>query len=288
MGTSGSSRGPSSSTPLVPTWLDEAEADSALDVITSSPEDDVGTDYPSDQDDSSTRPAIVPPPIPQRFRASRRNFSEFAKSGGSNRTALRRAVRNYVRTGTRGSQRASRRMGASRTTAGRLLRVFREFQRHGVDATLRRLDLTNLVGHPVVDVFLGITDVICQDGGSIDEGVARDAWLETIVDLIQLGDETLDRLSIGQVQEVFLTFVAYAIKTRLFQEIGINGIRIAENLSAVETFDVQFRDYLRRGVRDAFGHDLSHLADLSDQEIRTIVDETYQNAWELLEVWGNL
>lgn len=287
MGTSEASRGPSSSSSLVPTWLDEPEDDSNLSRIITSPGDDDGLEDSSDQDDTSTRPAIEPPPLPQRFKASRRNFSTFAKSGGSNRSALRRAVREYVRTGTRGSRRASRRMGASRTTARRLLSAFRGFQRDGVDATLRRLDLTNLVGRPAVDIFLGITSVICQDGGSIDEGVARDAWLETIIDLLQLGIENLDGLSTDQVQEIFLTFVAHAIQTRLLQDIGINGIRMAEDLSAVEEFEEQFRDYIRRGVRDAFGYDLSNLANLSDQEIWKIVDETYQNAWELLEAWGN-
>lgn len=287
MGTSEASRGPSSSSSLVPTWLDEPEDDSNLSGIITSPGDD-GLEDPSDQNDISTRPPIEPPPLPHRFRASRRNFSTFARSGGSNRSALRRAVRDYVRTGTRGSKRASRRMGASRTTARRLLGTFRGFQRDGVDATLRRLDLTNLVGRPAVDIFLGITSVICRDGGSIDEGIARDAWLETIIDLLQLGIENLDGLSTDQVQEIFLTFVSHAIQTRLFQDIGINGIRMAEDLSAVEAFEEQFRDYIRRGVRDAFGLDLSRLANLSDQEIWKIVDETYQNSWEILEAWGNL
>ncbi len=287
MGTSGSSRGPGSSSALVPTWLDDGDAGPLLDEITPSPEGDDNQEDPDDQDGNSTRPEIELPPDTQRFRAARRNFSEFAGSGGSNHAALRRAIRHYVRTGTRGTARASRRMGASRKTAGRLLSIFRGFQRDGVEATLRRLDLTNLVGRSAVDVFLGITNFICRDGGSIDEGVARDAWLETVIDLLQTGIENLDGLSTEQVQEVFLTFVAYAIQTLLYQQIGISGFRMAEDLSAVEEFEEQFRDYILRGVRDAFGHDLSRLSTLSDQEIWKIVDETYQNAWELFETWGN-
>ena len=288
MGTSGSSGGPSSGTPLVPTWLDEPDA-GPLPGGDAAPPDDSGA--PGDQegqDDAQPRPAIEPAPIPARFQGARRNFSAFAGSGGNDRGALRRAVRDHVRSGAGGSARATRRMGASRTAAGGVLGVLRGFQRDGVDATLRRLNLENLAGRPAADIFLGLTDVICRDGGSIDEGIARDAWLETIAALDRLGIEDLDGLTGEQIQEVFLTFIAHAIETLLFQSIGTNGLRMAADLAAIEAFEAQFRDYIRRGVRDAFASDLSRLAELSDRDIQNIVDRTYRDAWELLEVWGDV
>ena len=288
MGTSGSSRGPNSSTPLVPTWLDEPDAEPLPDGNTVALEDDGASDDQCNQNDTTMRPAIEPPPLPKRFRSARKNFSAFAGSGGNDRAALRRAVRDYLRSGTQGSRRATRRMGASRAAARGMLGVFRGFLRDGVDATLRRLNFADLVGRPAADVFLGLTDFICPDGGSIDEGIARDAWLETIVDLLQLGIENLDGLSTEQIQEVFLTFVAHAIKTRLFQDIGTNGLRMAADLSAVEAFESEFQDFIRRAVRDAFSSDLTRLPNLSVQDIPNIVDETYQTAWELLETWGGM
>lgn len=288
MGTSGSSGGPGSGTPLVPTWLDEPSAGPLPGGEDPLPDDAGEPGDEQGQDAEASRPAIEPPPIPARFRRARTNFSTFAGSGGNDRGALRRAVRDYVRSGAGGSARATRRMGASRTAAGGLLAIFRGFQRDGVDATLRRIKLENLAGRPASDIFLGLTDVICRDGGSIDEGIARDAWLETIADLDSLGIEDLDGLKGQQMQEVFLSFVAHAIQTLLFQNIGTNGLRMAADLAAIERFEVQFRDYVRRGVRDAFVSDLSRLDGLSDRDIQAIVDETYRNAWELLEVWGDI
>jgi hypothetical protein len=179
-------------------------------------------------------------------------------------------------------------MGASRAAAGGMLGILRSFQRDGVATTLRRLNLDNLVGRPAADVFVGLTDVICRDGGSIDEGIARDAWLETIAELDTLGVAELDGLTTDQMQELFLTFLAHAIETRLFQDIGKNGLRIAADLSVIEAFEAQFHDYIRRAVRDAFSSDLTRLPNLSDSEIANVVDETYRNAWELLEVWGDI
>jgi hypothetical protein len=178
-------------------------------------------------------------------------------------------------------------MGASRAAAGGVLGVLRGFQRDGVNETLRRLDLENLAGRPATEVFLGLTDLVCRDGGSIDEGIARDAWLETIAELDRLGIDDLDGLTVDQVQAVFLSFVTHAIETLLFQTIGTNGLKMAADLDAIEAFEAQFRDYIRRGVRDAFASDLTHLAELSDDNIQDIVEETYRNAWELLEAWGD-
>ena len=234
----------------------------------------------------SPRPDIEMPPVPARFRTARRNFSTFARSGGSDRGALRRAVSDYVRSGTQGSANAVRRMGASRNAGGAVLGMFRGFQRDGVEASLRRLNLDRLIGRPAREIFVGLTDVICQNGGPIDEGVARDAWLETVADLDQFGIDDLNALNIDQIQEVFLAFIVHAVETRLFQDIGANGLDIASDLTAIEAFEAQFRDYIRRSVRDSFSSDLRQLADLSDQQIRTIVDRTYRDAWDLLDAWG--
>jgi hypothetical protein len=291
MGTSGSSRGPGSNTPLIPSWLDEPTPAGPL------PCSDIGTlpadadgagdgQSPDGQGNPPPAPAIRPPPSPARFQNARRNFSAFAGSGGNDGGALRRAVRDYVRSGTRGGASATRWMGASRAAAGGVLGVFRGFQRDGVEATLRSLNLGNLVGRPARDVFIGLTEVICRDGGSIDEGIARDAWLETVTELDSLGIEDA-ALTPEQMQEVFLAFVTHAIETRLFQSIGANGLRTPADLDAIEAFEAQFRSYIRRSVRDSFSADLKRLGTLPDQQIRTIVDRTYQEAWDLLETWGD-
>lgn len=301
MGTSGSSRGSRPNTPLVPSWLGDSPAGPlpGSDGPTGGNSD--GGDTDSDGSDANTggdggnaprgdlRPPAIPaaPPGP-RFQSARRNFSTFAGSGGADRRALRRAVRDYVRSGTRGSTNATRRMGASRDTAGGVLSVLRGFQRDGVGATLQRLNLANLVGRPARDVFVGLTDAICKDGGSIDEGIARDAWLETVAEVDDLGIDDLDALSSDQMQEVFFAFIAHAIEARLFQEIGVNGLHLAADLAAIDAFEVQLKSYIRRSVRDSFSGDLKGLSVLSDQQIMDVVNQTFGEAWDLLEAWGDV
>src|SRR5437764_10325995 len=98
MGTAGSSRGLGSNTSLVPTWLDNPPAAPLPGGDEAGPVDGDRSD-PADADpgslnDPSSRPAIVPPPVTARYQSARTNFSRFAGSGGSDRPALRRAVRD--------------------------------------------------------------------------------------------------------------------------------------------------------------------------------------------------
>jgi hypothetical protein len=295
MGTSGSSKGSGSNTSLVPTWLNQQPSGPLPGGDPAGPPDGDGDedgDAANDGDGGNTAdapdaPPIRPPPEAGRFLGARRNFSSFASSGGRDTGALRRAVRDYVRSGTRGGANAARRMGSSRAAGSNVLGVFRGIERNGVDATLRYLNLTNLAGRSPEDVFLGLTDVVCADGGSIDEGIARDAWLETVAELESLGIDDIDALTPEQMQEFFVAFVTHSIETHLLQEIGARGLGKAADLDAIEGFERQLRDYIRRSVRDSFSGDMGRLNGLSDKQIRDLVDQTYREAWDLLEAWGD-
>ena len=287
MGTSSPTSGTGSDSPLVPSWLDEPDT-SPLPGEQGVPDGDAGTESrPHGDQDNTRKPPIPPLAPPNRFKSARANFSRFARSGGSDRRALKRAVRDYVRKGTRGPTRAGQRMGPSRVAAGNALGIFRGFQRHGIHETLRRLNLQSLTGRSLQEIFIGLTDIICRDGDTVDEAIARDAWLETIADLDKLGIEDLETLSMEQVQEVFLQFIAHTVETRLYQEIGVNGFEFAKDLDDISEFDNQFRDYIERSVRDSFTGDLTQLSDMSDRRIRHVVEQTYRDVWELLQLLGD-
>ena len=289
MGTSGPSSGSGSNSPLVPSWIDEPDTRPLPGGDEPGTPDDSANDQDQsarDQDDNR-RPPIPPTAPPKRFQGGRSNFSRFAGSGGSDGRALRRAARDYVRNGTGGRGNAIRRMGPSRTAVGNALGVLRGFQRAGVQETLRRLNLESLSGRGVQQVFIGLTEVVCRDGGPVDEAIARDAWLETIATLDEFGIDDLEMLSTEHVQEVFLSFIAHTIEARLYQEIGVNGFEFAENLDDIERFDEQFRDYIERSVRDSFTADLAQLSDMTDQAIRDVVDKTYGDTWDLLQLLGD-
>jgi len=178
-------------------------------------------------------------------------------------------------------------MGPSRAAASNALGVFRGLQRDGIHETLRQLNLTALSGRSAQEVFIGLTEVVCKDGGPIDEAIARDAWLETIATMEKFGIDNLDTLTQEQIQELFLSFIAHTIDARIYQEIGVNGFKFTDDLDDIKSFDKQLRDYIERSVRDSFTGDLSSLGSMSDETIRQVVDKTYQEAWDLLQLLGD-
>jgi hypothetical protein len=111
--------------------------------------------------------------------------------------------------------------------------------------------------------------------------------LETIADLGKFGIDDLDSLSSDQIQEVFLSFIAHTVEARLYQEIGVNGFTFAEDMGDIDGFDSQFRDYIERTVADSFTGDFVQISQLSDHDIREVVDKTYLEAWNLLELIGD-
>ena len=284
MGTTDWASGTGTGKSLLPSFLDEPGSDP---LPGGDGADDGDRDGQQDGQDDRQRPPLPEPAPGKPFQTARANFSRFAASGGTDRRALRRAVRDYVRTGVGGSSNAVRRMAPSRTAANRTLGVFRGLRRDGMQETLRRLHLQDLAGRSVHDIFVGLTEVVCRDGGSIDDAIARDAWLETIAELDQFGIDDLDALTDDQVRGLFLAFVAHSIEARLYQEIGVNGFKMSANLGDIESFDEQFRAYIERSVRDAFSGNISALSSMSDNDIRKVVDATYLEAWDLLQALGD-
>ena len=205
MGTSNAYAGAGGGTPLIPSWL-EGDGDGGGGPGAG---DGDGSLQPSPD---GTPPAVPPAPAPRpvapagtsdRFTSARNNFTRFVSSGGSDHRSLGRAVSQYVSKSAGGSRLAAQRMGSSRGAGAGLVRFLNDASVNGIREALRTLNLESLAGRPIEEVFAGLADYICPEGGSIDEGIARDAFVETIADLAGAGITDIDALTPGQIQTVF-------------------------------------------------------------------------------------
>lgn len=264
MGTSSTFGGPSGTTPLVPSWLSgDAEA---------------GDGVP---------PTPLPLPTdPNRFSSARGNFSRFASSGGRDRAGLGRAVSQYVSTATGGSKIASSRMGASRHAASRLLIFLSDVVARGPREALRALNLEDLAGRPIEDIFIGLTDYVCPEAGSVDDGIARDAFIETIVDLAVAGVTDLAHLTTDQVQAVFELYATNAIEVRLLNDIGGKAISFPSDSREAHSVQAQLHDFIRRGVSDALTAARTAAQALTADNVLSFVGRIYRQTFEILQVLG--
>lgn len=289
MGTSTAYGGPGGGTPLIPSWLGDADGGGApASPAPNGPRPD-GQPAP----DGSTPPAPPNrPPIPriadpQRFAGARNSFTRFAGSGGSDRASLGRAVSKYVSTSAGGSRQAAQRMGASRHSGARLLGFLADAQARGVREALRALDLESLAGRPITEIFVGLADYICPGAGTVDEGIAREAYIETVVELASEGLTDLTTFTPDQMQSVFELYATHAIEARICNDIGTKAVTMPTDAQAAHRVEHQLRDFIRGGVADALTRARAETPNLTPERIQGFVDRVYESAFAILQTLGD-
>lgn len=298
MGTSGSYGGAGNGSPLIPAFLNDPAPASApvLPAPPAPPKPGAPVAPIAANPPNIPRGAIVPPPraapqkvpLPGRFTAPRTNFTRFVRSGGSDHAALGRAVSGYVSGGVGGVRRAVQRMGPSRQAGARLYSFLADAQAQGPTEVLRALNLDALAGRPIEEIFLGVAEYACPIGGTVDEGIAREAFIEMIADLADQGITDFDSLNSDQMQTVFEIFVSHAIEARICNEIGKNSITLPTDVAAVERVQAQLHDFVMRAVSDALSAARGPTGSLTQQQALQYVDTVYEAAFEMLQTLGDV
>lgn len=286
MGTSTAYGGPGGGTPLVPSWLggDGGDAPPAPAPSDGSPNGDGAAPPPPA---APNRPAIPAAADPERFSGARNSFTRFAGSGGGDRANLGRAVSRYVSTSSGGARQAAQRMGASRGAGARLLGFLADAQVRGVREALRSLDLETLAGRPIAEIFVGLADYICPGAGTVDEGIAREAYIETIIELTTEGLTDLSTFTPDQMQTVFELYATHAIEARICNDIGTKAVTMPVDAQAAHRVEAQLRDFIRGGVSDALTKAREAMPNLTPARIQSFVDTVYESAFAILQALGD-
>lgn len=293
MGTSKCYGGPSNG--LVPPFVDDPQpqqppmapqAPPELPTLPGAPALPTSRPQPPQAPETNPQPS---PPRPDAvgagsLRGPRGVFSRFCRSG--DRNTLGRALSGYVRKGTGGARNAAHRMSSPRTTAGAILQVIRDFERHGPAGALRQLNIPELIGRPAADVFLAIFEVLCPPGGTVDQSITREAMQEAIGDMAEAGVGGFDTITPEQLKDFFLDFVARSIEGRVIADIGGRAISFPDDVSAVEYAQEQLHDFVTGATRGQLSGRLDSLDRLSDRDIAAVVDEIYEVAFELVAAAG--
>ena len=274
---------------LVPTWVDEPSTE-PVPVPNDTPKPEGDTDDskngPGDEPSSPARspyPPIPPVPSDSDLQGARANFTRGART--SDERAFTRGAGRYV-AATGGGRRAARRMASSRAVAGGLAGLAGTFASQGAAEALRPFDLEGLAGAPATDVFVALTDVLCPPGGTIDEGIARNAMLETIAALAEEGVGNFDELTPEQLQEFFIGVVSRSIEGRILNDVGTNSIKVPDDVAAVEEAQAMLHDFVEGCVRDEFEALGTSLGDLDSRRVDEFVSDLYANAFDLMQVLG--
>lgn len=183
MGTSTSSRGPGSNTPIVPPWAD--------------------TD--------GQGPGPTPPP--QRFKGFRKSLGKFVSTGDHDE--LRKAVGRYAKTATGGSAVGPRRFGAMAHAGGALFNALANL-RDGVSPV--GLDISTLDGMDTDLAVEAIVQALLPTNGDADR--IRAAMNEALSECLQ-GYEDFDYAHITD--EMLIEAMLVYVRQCVFQQIVLDS-----------------------------------------------------------------
>lgn len=176
-------------------------------------------------------------------------------------------------------------MGPSRQSASRLGGLISDVSQRGAEDALRQFNLQSLAGAPASEVFVALTDVLCPDGGTIDEAIARSALLETAAELAASGDVPFDAMTQDGLEAVFLGTIARSIETKLFNELGAGAVVLTSDVSALREIQRTLHDYIMGTVGDAFSSANQSPVSMPRADIDQFVARIYENAFALLEAF---
>ena len=177
-------------------------------------------------------------------------------------------------------------MGASRGAAANIVDVFARLQRDGVQKTFRDLNIDAAFAASPEDAFLALTDVICSDGGLVDEGIARDAWCEIAGSIDQFGITDLAGMTDSQRREVFAGFVGKTIELRIQNDVGAQGFKIAGSPLEIRQMAEGLAGYIRTATRDEILRSFpQNLISVTVAQLQTIGATVYDKAWAILETY---
>jgi hypothetical protein len=153
----------------------------------------------------------------------------------------------------------------------------------GPREALRALNLDRLAGRPIEEIFLGLMEYVCPEGGTVDEGIARDAFIETIADLAENGITDFDSLTPDQMQTIFELYATHAIETRVCNDIGMKAITLPADAAQAASVQKQLLDFVRRSVSDALTQARAAMQTLTPARVFAFVTRVYEQAFAILQ-----
>jgi len=172
-------------------------------------------------------------------------------------------------------------MHSSRRAASNLLGVLHDIRDKGIDETLRSLNLDRLSGRPPKEILVALTDIICASGGPIDEAIARNAYIETVVEMIEQSVD-LDKLDDAQIEAIVISFISRSIATRVIEDIGQKLDVTAVSPEQADMLIRNLHDFVLGAVKDQLAQEMEKARNIPKTQLTASMQKIYEVAFSLI------
>lgn len=245
MGTSASSKGSSSSQPMVPPWAD---------------------DQPG---------APIPTPLPKRFQAFRTSFGKYLKRGDGD--DLRRSLGHYAKTSTGGSGVGPRRFGSVYTTGGQLYDVLNSLGGDGVAAAEKGLSRASLEGQPLDVVCQQLAEALAPENGDSDR--IRAAIDEAMLEVLGEGEFDPGKLDAETIDRILGEYLSQAIFQEIVEEVGGSWASAPDEQRTAEA-EAELLEVIRVVVDKNLGRRLAGANNLTQADVHRFMREAVTEVWQ--------
>lgn len=256
MGTSSHNPGQSGHSPLVPSWVDDGNT-------------------------SELATPIAPNADSARFSAPKGNMTRFAGNNSSGSGNLRSAASQYVRSSTGGARNAVIRLGSARSSTAKLLGAIGAFSSGGASRVQKFLETYNLVGKRADYALVSIADLICPDGGTTNEGIVRDAYIDTIAETPELRTLNFEDLTPDQLMVVLKGCIARVVLGKMLNDIGNKVLSVPESLLRVKNLKDRMLSFVKGIVGDAFLRLGIQPSNINQRDANQLTDNIYEQVYSI-------
>lgn len=203
---------------------------------------------------------------------------------GGGRTPLQRAAGGYVSRTAGGSRTASSRMATSRSAASALGAILRDASDVGIRDVVRRLNLENLASRSLREIYSSLVDFVCGDGGEMEDGINRDAYLEAVNEVAEVPGIDLEKPTVETINLLIERFISGTIVNRIINAIANEIVTLPRSAVEVESIQNELKGFISGSVQDAM-HRVGQI--FARDQIRVTIDQIYERALAILQTFAD-
>lgn len=290
MGTSTPFPTQSPNTPLLPDWANPPDLTDNLPELPDVPDDpsDPGDNgIPNEPTFPANPPDLKPPPIPDdkdRLRDFRKSMTDYVKSSGDKKGRLGSGLRNYIRRSSGGAKNAALRMGSASRSAAALYNVLHQISKDGVNTTLLKYSLDDIINLPPQEVLANLIDIVCGVNGDKDTGLVRESYIETLCESEVFGDLIeLDSISQDHISSILIEFISTSIVSRIENDLAskIENLSITPDQAIKQKREIT--GFIKAAVRDKLLSELNISPSINIKDLEKKMLDIYEISYELID-----
>jgi hypothetical protein len=120
----------------------------------------------------------------------------------------------------------------------------------GFQEAIKEFGLQGLVGKPIEQAAAILIDAFAEEGVTTDDNISREAWCETVQEIIEAGITDFENLTPEQWAQAIETFLSKAIELRTFNEIGNEVVGIAPDVATLDQIEQDLASLILGQVQD--------------------------------------